>query len=63
MTSVESSQCMTYPPVCKRDENVDQEKKLTLRNRRITVHEVANMFVTCEAKEKIPAPSLNKPLS
>jgi len=44
---------MTYPSVSKRDENVDKEKKLILKNRGTTAHEFANMYVRCAADENI----------
>jgi len=39
--------------VSKKDENVDKKKKRILKNRGITAHEFANMYVRCAADENI----------
>jgi hypothetical protein len=44
---------MTYPSVSKRAENVDKKKKLILKNRGITAHVLAKMYVICAADENI----------
>jgi hypothetical protein len=44
---------MTYPSVSERDENVDKKKKRILKNRGITAHKFANMYVRCAADENI----------
>lgn len=53
VTSAESTPSMTYPSVSKRDENVDKKKKLNLKNRGITAHEFANIYVRCAVDKNI----------
>jgi len=44
---------MTYSSLSERDENVDKMRKLILKNRGITAHKFANMYVRCAADENI----------
>jgi hypothetical protein len=43
LSSVEDVECSGYPSAIKTNENVSQVKKLFLKNRRIIIHELADM--------------------
>jgi hypothetical protein len=62
VTSLEDAECLGHPSVGKTDESVYQVKECNLKNRRITICEVANMsgisFGSVQSNlQHVPGPS------